>query len=381
MVSSNRRTARKHQWMGGLMVRGCLAALGLVAVSTVIGAPAAFACGGLVAPNGAVRLVNTTTLVTYSRGVEHYVTSFEYEGGGTRFGSIVPLPAVPTSVSRGGSWTLQRLEREVQPRVLAPAGAVADSAASGSAQVILRTQVDALDITVIKGGGPAVTDWVRRQGFTVSRDLPAMLDFYAKRSPIFLTATFDPEAEAARGLGLGDGTPVQVTIPTTNPWVPLHILSLAKDPDDEVQADVFMLTDRRPTILTGSGVTLQTSRPAGPQLLSDLRSDKGMGWIPQQAWFSYLKVDSPPDQLTYDLAADVSGAERPSLTAAAFPAPAQLLTPPPGPTWWLGPMALGALLAAGFAGLHRCRRRLILALGQLRRILPLAVGRIRTPRS
>jgi hypothetical protein len=344
--------------MGGLMVRGFVAALGLVAISTVVGAPAAFACGGLVAPNGAVRLVSTTTLVTYSSGVEHYVTSFEYEGGGTRFGSIVPLPAVPTSVSRGGSWTLQRLEREVNPPVRAPEGAVAASSTSGSAQVILRTQVDSLDITVIKGGGPAVTAWVRRQGFTVSRDLPAMLDFYAKRSPIFLTATFDPKAEAARGLGLGDGTPVQVTIPTANPWVPLHILSLAKDPDDEVQADVFMLTDRRPTILTGSGVTLHTSHPADPQLLSDLRSDKGMGWIPQQAWFSYLKVNSPADKLSYDLAAVGSGAQRPSLVAAAFPAPARLLTPPPDRTWWLGPVALGSVLAgAGFVGLRRYLRR------------------------
>jgi hypothetical protein len=339
-------------------MRGFVAALGLVAMSTVVGAPAAFACGGLVAPNGAVRLVNTTTLVTYSSGVEHYVTSFEYEGGGTRFGSIVPLPGVPTSVSRGGSWTLQRLEREVKPPVRAPEGAVAASSASGEAQVILHTQVDALDITVIKGGGSAVTDWVRRQGFTVSRDLPAMLAFYAKRSPIFLTATFDPKAEAARGLGLGDGTPVQVTIPTANPWVPLHILSLAKDPDDEVQADVFMLTDRRPTILTGSGVTLQTSRQAEPQLLSDLRSDKGMGWIPQQAWFSYLKVDSPSNKLTYDLAADVSRADRPSLEAAAFPAPARLLTPPSDRTRWLGPLALGAVLAGvGLGGLHRYRRR------------------------
>jgi hypothetical protein len=209
-----------------------------------------------------------------------------------------------------------------------------------------------------------------------------MLDFYAKRSPIFLTATFDPKAEAARGLGLGDGTPVQVTIPMANPWVPLHILSLAKDPDDEVQADVFMLTDRRPTILTGSGVALQTSRPAGPRLLSDLRSDKGMGWIPQRAWFSYLKVNSPPEKLTYDLAADVSGAQRPSLAAAAYPAPGRLLTPPPSRTWWLGPVALGALLgAAGFVGGQRYRRRLILVLGQLRRIRPFAVGRIRTPRS
>jgi hypothetical protein len=339
-------------------------------------APAAFACGGLVAPNGAVKLLQTTTLVTYHRGVEHYVTSFQYAGGGGKFGSIIPLPGIPTSVSKGGSWTLQRLEREVQPPVPAPeSGVVSAAAGAGPAQVILRTQVDALSITVVKGGGPAVTAWVRQQGFAVSRDLPAMLDFYARRSPIFLTATFNGVAEAARGLQLGDGTPVQITIPTANPWVPLHILSLAKDGDDNVTADVFMLTDRRPVLLTGPGVQLVQSRPAESSLLSDLRSDRGMGWIPSAAWFSYLTVDAPARSLTYDLAADVSGRGRPSTTAAAIsPGLAPRLVSSTGPDtgrggsisegWWFGGLAGAGMVAlvAG-AGLAAWRRRRVPAGG------------------
>jgi hypothetical protein len=219
--------------------------------------------------------------------------------------------------------------------------------------------VDALDITVVKGGGPAVTAWVRKQGFAVSRDLPATLDFYARRSPVFLTATFDPAAEAARGLSVGDGTPVQVTIPTPNPWVPLHILALAKDPDDQVQADLFLLTDRQPALLTGPGVKLLTSRPAETSLLSDLRSDRGMGWIPPAAWYSYLKVDSPASTLHYDLAADVSGAGRPSLTAAGFPSdPVTLpLTPPAIGFWcWIGLIGLVAVMGSiGLAGWRASR--------------------------
>src|SRR3954452_10931209 len=78
--------------------------------------PAA-ACGGLVAPNGTVRLLRTTTLAAWHDGVEHYITSFQFAGDSTvgEFGSIVPLPAVPTSVERGGDWTLQRLEKETTP--------------------------------------------------------------------------------------------------------------------------------------------------------------------------------------------------------------------------------------------------------------------------
>ena len=44
-----------------------------------------------------------------------------------------------------------------------------------------------------------------------------MLAFYAERSPIFLAAVFDGSAAAERGQLVGDGTPVHVTIPTTNP--------------------------------------------------------------------------------------------------------------------------------------------------------------------
>ncbi len=342
-------------------MRRCLGAMAVVVGVSLGAAPAAYACGGLVAPNGAVKLLQTTTLVAYHQGIEHYVTSFEYAGGGTRFGSIIPLPGVPTSVSRGGSWTLQRLEREVHPPVAEAFGAVkASSAAAGApAEVILRTQVDALDITVVKGGGPAVTTWVRHQGFAVSPDLPAMLNFYAQRSPIFLTATFDAAKAAARGQQLGDGTPVQVTIPTSNPWVPLHILSLAKDRDDTVSADVFMLTDRRPALLSGPGVQLAQSHPASESLMNDLRSDHGMSWIAPNAWLSYLTVNAPAGQLTYDLAADVTGPGVPSPRAAAMTLPltGELLTlagsssatgDPRGAFVWVWFGALGIVAAAAF---------------------------------
>src|SRR5260370_8520126 len=79
----------------------------------------ALACGGLVAPNGAIRLARATTLVEWHNGVEHYLTSFTYQGDVSNLGWIVPLPAVPTKIEEGGAWTLQRLEPETHPQ---PAG-------------------------------------------------------------------------------------------------------------------------------------------------------------------------------------------------------------------------------------------------------------------
>jgi len=87
------------------------AALALIALTAV----PAFACGGLIGPNGAVNLLQTTTLAAYHDGAEHYVTAFQFAGGGGAFGSLTPLPGIPSKVEKGGDWTLQRLVRETDP--------------------------------------------------------------------------------------------------------------------------------------------------------------------------------------------------------------------------------------------------------------------------
>src|SRR5438034_11803985 len=100
------------------MRRGAtLAAMGL---SALVGfASPASACAGLIGSNGAFNLGRTTTLAAYHDGLEHYVTAFKFVGGGGQFGTLIPLPDVPTTVERGGAWTLQRLVRETQPPRLA----------------------------------------------------------------------------------------------------------------------------------------------------------------------------------------------------------------------------------------------------------------------
>ena len=74
------------------VVAGALVAL----AALIVAAPSAGACGSLVAPNGAVNLVRTSTLAAYHDGVEHYITSFEFTGAPETFGSIIPLPDKPT---------------------------------------------------------------------------------------------------------------------------------------------------------------------------------------------------------------------------------------------------------------------------------------------
>ena len=168
-----------------------------VMAALLLSAAPALACGGLIGPNGAVNLLRTTTLAGYHDGVEHYITAFQFAGGGGAFGSLTPLPGVPTSVEKGGDWTLQRLIRETQPEQFLLRAAFDLEAVGASAEEIMKVRIDALDITVLRGGAAAIGQWAKDHGFRLPPDAPEVLDFYAQRSPIFLAAAFDADAAAA----------------------------------------------------------------------------------------------------------------------------------------------------------------------------------------
>jgi hypothetical protein len=342
-----------------------LVPIAAIVLVPIVASPA-LACGGLIAPNGSVQLVRTTTLAAYHRGIEHYVTSFEFAGDG-EFGSIVPLPGVPTKVIRGGDWTLQRLALETQPQ---PVGEELLFAADGAAvaRVILETEIDALDVVVLEGGAVSVGNWAREHGFLLPPDAPEVLEFYADRSPIFMAVRYDGDRAADQGLAAGDGTPVHVVIPTTNPWVPLRILALGAPAEAPVEADVYLLTDGEPATLpvplspdaasalggeVRPGLVLERSGSASTSLLADLRSDEGMRWLPGEGvWLTYLRVDARAGDLTYDLAIDASGAGQPAPTAAGMD-PVATGTDGFGPTLGVG---LAIVLALALVGALERRR-------------------------
>ncbi len=312
----------------------------------VLASPAG-ACGGLVGENGTIQLLRTTTLAAYHDGVERYVTSFRFTGEGKEVGSIVPLPDVPTKVERGGDWTLQRLELEINPPAANEATFARAAALSDKAEVILETKIDALDITVLKGGGDAVGKWALEHGFFLTPDAPEVLDFYARRSPVFMAARFDASRAARLGQNAGDGTPIMVTIPTDEPWVPLRILGLGLPANEQVDADVFVLTDSKPKLLAGGpGLSFVRDEPATPQLLDDLRSDKGMGWVPSNMHLTALQLHAKAGDLDYDLAISARPDALPSITDAGVTAEQARIVRPAGtsrsPVW---PWVAGGIVA------------------------------------
>jgi hypothetical protein len=315
-----------------------------VAVLALTAGPA-LACGGLVGANGTIELGRTTTLAVYTDGVQRYVTAFEFSGEGEEVGSIIPLPDVPTDVTRAGDWTLQRLVLEVNPpeRQVSLFEA-ADSAANEEAEVLLEVEVDALDLTVLRGGADEVGRWAVDNGFFLTPDAPEVLDFYAARSEIFLAARFDASRAADLGQGSGDSTPIMLTIPTDQPWVPLRILSMGLDSGKTVEADVFLLTDGKPQLLAGGrGLALERSEWASDLLLADLRSDENMDWLPRRMWLSYLPLDVRAAELTYDLAISTDPEAHPSLDDVGIELASAAVTPRAPVTlrdWWPAAVAL-----------------------------------------
>ncbi|HEY2703366.1 MAG TPA: DUF2330 domain-containing protein [Candidatus Dormibacteraeota bacterium] len=334
------------------MTRRLLAGAALAAVLAAVTAVPAAACGGLVAPNGAVRLAQATTFVAWKDGVEHYTTSFAYQGDVPQLGWIVPLPAVPDRVEEAGAWTLQRLEREAHPPPPFRAEAAPVAAQGAPAEVLQKTRIEALDITVLRGSGQAVVRWCTQNAFTLPDETRAHILAYASTSPIFMAARYDVNAARQHGQFQGDGTPVLITMRTPRLWVPLEVLANANDP---TVADLFLLTDQRPSSAStqiAPGFTLQLQEQMSPQLQHDLASDRNMGWVPQTGWLSYLALSAPGRSVTYDMTVSPAGAMRlaamgagpaaapppvvrPQTAAPAPPAPAPppatVPAPPPAP--------------------------------------------------
>lgn len=304
----------RHRWQPLLLAP--ILALFLLIFQTL----PAYACGGLVAPDGSVRLQRAATLIAWHDGIEHYMTSFTYEGDVKNLGWIVPLPSIPLSIQEGGAWTLQRLVRETRPTPIVDLQFGAAAPAANAAVVIQQVKVEALNITVLKGSGQEVLNWCAQNGFVVEGDTRAHLLKYAAGSPIFMAAKYDTAAVQARHQISGDGAPVLITMRTPHIWVPLEVLALD---GQQVNADLYLLTDdpvttskvgavfgQTPTgtqVPGAQGLVVNFQERMNPTLYHDLSTDRNMSWVRPDGWLTYLSLDAPSEQVTYDLSVTPDG--------------------------------------------------------------------------
>jgi hypothetical protein len=343
------------------MLRRVICGAAVAATAMALATVSAAACGGLVARNGAVRLARATTMAAWHDGVEHYVTSFSYQGAASDVGWIVPLPAVPTSVEAAGRWTLQRLVQEFSPPPLlreGAAGSVEAASLAAPAQVILQTTVEAVDLTVLKGSAEQVIIWCNQNQFALNDETRAHIEAYAKASPIFMAARYDVTKARELGRFQGDGTPVLITMPTPHLWVPLEVLANAQDP---VDADIFLLTDKKPssgqefglfgldagsvgdTLSGAPGLVVQQQEAMPQRLHDDLANDRNMSWVPSTGWVTHLTLNATSPSVTYDMSIAHDGSIR---LASLGTSPSLAVTQPPAPQFTpTSRMATTSLLA------------------------------------
>ena len=235
----------------------------------LLAAAPALACGGLIGPNGAVNLLRTTTFAGYHDGEEHYVTAFQFAGGGGAFGSITPLPGHPERGRQGRRLDAPAPRPRDRPR---STSSPPKPSARPRRPRWCRGAHEGPHRRPRRHRPPGRRRRHRRSGprttASASRPTPPRCSTSTpSRSPIFLAAAFDADAAAERGQQLGDGTPVHVTIPTDNPWVPLRILALGKTGEERVEADVLPAHRHGPGAAAGAG--RRQRHPARPQRRRD----------------------------------------------------------------------------------------------------------------
>ena len=244
------------------------AALGAIVATAVAGT--AGACGGLIGENGTIQLVRTTTLAGYSDGVERYVTAFEFIGRARRSDrSFLFLAYRP----RSGAVAMDAAAARAGGGAARAEFARGAAAASGRAEVLLEVEIDALDITVLRGGGDEVGEWAVENGFLLTPDAPEVLDFYARRSPVFMAARFNAERAAELDQEAGDSTPIMATIPTEThgcrcgprsaPWIA------------RIEADVSSSLRASPSCSLEAPASPVAERAGQRTSLDDLRSESG----------------------------------------------------------------------------------------------------------
>jgi hypothetical protein len=317
-----------------MLKKGIALFLPLLALLVFLPLPV-LACGGPLSPNDSVHLTTAQTLVGWHNGIEYYMTNFAYSGEASKFGWVLPLPAQPQKIEEGSMQIFSDLEAETlqgsSNRGRFSSGSYA--ANPGGAQVLQKTTIHSLTISIIQGNGSQIVNWARENGFTVDAETQAHLLMYARASSIFMAARYElPSTQQAQKQG--ESTPILLSMRTPSLWIPVELL--ATD-GGQTSANFYLLTDRplalsswqsklglSPTgedVPGAPGLTVHYREQLPDTLVQTMASETNMGWIWQHAWFTELDLSAPAALVTYDIGISPSSV----IHSAAFGTPPKTL--------------------------------------------------------
>ena len=184
------------------------------------------------------------------------------------------------------------------------------------AEVILETKIDALDITVLKGGG----DEVGRVG--ARQRLPPHAR-RARDARLLRPPQPDLHGRPLRRLPRRRARPGRRRRHADHAHDPDRpAVGAAADPQPRPRGERVRRGRRVPAHRRAAEPAGRRPRPhPRPQrgapttcCSSDLRSDVGMEWVPDEMWFTYLQVGTEAGALDYDLAISADPTTPPTIT-------------------------------------------------------------------
>ena len=222
-----------------------------------------------------IRLDEQRAFLWHEGTRENMLLSVKYSGGTSEFAWIVPIETQPKiTVEKGAPFTeLRHLTqvRQESPYESDSAGSVRGERAT-AVTVLERKEEGPYDLAVLSAtstGG--LYDWLKQNGFHVSKDARGALDYYVTRKYVFLAARIrnasQGNATIARRLEEGNIAPIHLAyqaarltyplkVTTGNPGesrMEIYVLGDDGRPHAPLQAQSFRLTPEGATRFKISG--------------------------------------------------------------------------------------------------------------------------------
>jgi MYXO-CTERM domain-containing protein len=166
----------------------------------------------------------------------------QYQGDPEKFAWVLPLPAVPDSISVGSQPLFGNLLGATVPTygigtcratINGGGGAVRQVPEGPGVRIELHQAVGAFDVVVLSGGsGTEVSSWLSSNGFAAAPSAPAILDDYVAKNFVFAAV------KLTGGAGLDEIHPLVVRYKDRGEGacVPLKLTAVGATPDMGVRA-------------------------------------------------------------------------------------------------------------------------------------------------
>ncbi len=190
-------------------------------------------------------------VLAFDGGRETLVLQTAYEGDGTDFAWVIPVPVQvgPGDVATADPRIFDDLYELTEPRAYQGAGGGGVFGCGGSGGGTSRSvrlwqtfHVDGYDVAVLSAGESSdLADWLDQNGYTFPVGQQAALDYYAGKSLFFVAAKLSPT-----GSGGGDeARPLRLSFDTPEPVFPMRISSATSS--GEVEVLLYVIARHRVT--------------------------------------------------------------------------------------------------------------------------------------